>query len=383
MNEAVMNQLRWRGTGWSAGRNTRARIAAALAPLLSVLLSVLPGIAMAQAAGAGPPPALGGFDVYGSERIDVTALRIELRPTLDAFLAAMIGGDEAGVEDAAERIRAAIEVFGPFAATSFSMTQDFEPSPGYYLTVDVVETADAPRRMPFRETAADAVRDFDDPDGLIASWYAYQERFFALLPAGELSAINDANCPALHCLAPFDHPDLAPYLVRFDQGVAAHESELRAIVERDRDAGQRAAAVFLLAHTPDAARLLPLLGRAIYDPDSGVRNNAMRVMISVAQFHPELDFPIDSLIAAMDFPTASDRNKSAETVAVLAGQARYRAPIINGALDTCLKLIRLQLPNNRNPAHRILMTLSGLTLPADDSAGWAAWVREARDAGTP
>ena len=345
---------------------------------LAVAISQL-GIGFAAAQAPAQAPVLGGFDVYGSERIDVAALRIELRSTLEAFLAAAVGGNEAAIEVAVDTIQAAIEPYGPFASTSFSMTQDFYSNPGFYLTVDVVDAGDAERRMPFRELDPDTAGDFEDPDGLIADWYVYQDRFFALLASGALSSVDEVSCPALHCLAPFDHAELAPYLPRFDAGASAHESTLRAIVERDRDPRQRAAAVFLLAHTKDPGRLLPLLEWAMVDPDSTVRNNAMRIMIFLAQSHPDLDYPIESLIAAMDFAAASDRNKSAETVAMLAEQPRYRDIIRANALETCLKLLRLELPNNRNPAHRILMMVSGLSLPAEDIAGWDRWVREASE----
>jgi hypothetical protein len=46
-------------------------------------------------------------------------------------------------------------------------------------------------------------------------------------------------------------------------------------------------------------------GCAIYDPEADVRNNAMRVMVFMAQASPDRDSPLDSLLAAFDFPAAT------------------------------------------------------------------------------
>ena len=261
----------------------------------------------------------------------------------------------------------------PLAYAELSPVTNFTPTQVVYVTIDLVEQQDAPRRMPFRSAPTER---FDDPDGLLAAWREYEERVLALLRSGVQLPVVLAECPALHCLAPFDRSDLKPYLARFDDGARANADELYAIAERSADDEQRAAAMFLLAHTRDAGRLLPVLGRAVFDPASGVRNNAMRVMWFMAATHPELDFPIHDVIAAMDFPSSSDRNKAALVVAMLAGRSKYRDVIHAEAAPIALRLLRLEQPNNHDPAYRILVAVSGEHFGERDYAAWQRWAAE-------
>ena len=191
--------------------------------------------------------------------------------------------------------------------------------------------------------------------------------------AGAPMRVDDNNCPVLHCIAPFDLPELAPYLPRFDDGARRYEEELYAVAANSADASERATALFVLAHTNDAQRLAPVLGRAIYDPNGGVRNNAMRVLIFLAQRRADVDFPLHDLIAALDFPSSADRNKAAYTVAALAGQAKYRDTIRAEAVPAALRLLRLEKPNNHDPAYEILMQVSGETFGDRDYEAWERW----------
>src|SRR5690606_30176660 len=125
-----------------------------------------------------------------------------------------------------------------------------------------------------------------------------------------------------------------------------HEELLYTIAEQSGDASQRGNALFLLAHTKDAERLLPALGRSIHDPAEGVRNNAMRVLMFLAKARPELDYHVGDLIAAVDFPSSSDRKTAASTLAARAARPRYRAAIRDGAVPTALRRLRMLKPNN-------------------------------------
>jgi len=195
------------------------------------------------------------------------------------------------------------------------------------------------------------------------------------MPPGSLFAmrVDDDNCPVLHCIAPFDLPDLAPYLPRLNAGAREHEDELYEIARDSADGEQRATALFVLAHTNDAQRLAPVLGRAIYDASGGVRNNAMRVLMFLAQRRPDLDFPIHDLILALDFPSSADRNKAAYTVAGLAGQSKYRDIIREEAVPAALRLLKTEKPNNHDPAYQILKEVSGETFGERDYAAWQRW----------
>jgi HEAT repeat protein len=177
----------------------------------------------------------------------------------------------------------------------------------------------------------------------------------------------------LHCVAPFDLPELAPYLERFNDGARQHEDELYAVAANSADASERSMALFVLAHTNDAQRLAPVLGRAIYDPNGGVRNNAMRVLMFLAQSGADVDFPVRDLIAALDFPNTADRNKAGYTVAALAEQPKYRDTIRAEAVPAALRLLRLEKLNNHEPAYQILTRVSGESFGERDYAAWERW----------
>jgi len=330
-------------------------------------------------------PRVESIDVYGSSAFDSAKLRAEFEPELLQYAAL---GMQAQMNPNADmqrlasearaieaRLRDAMSVAGPLADFEISMTTDFGPPQRTHVMVSVVEQADAARRMPFREAPTAEIA---DPDGLLAVWSEYQEKAFALAFAGTSLRIDAGDCPVLHCIAPFDVPELAPYLARFNDGARRHEVVLYRIAADSGDAEQRANALFVLAHTNDAQRLLPVLTQAIYDPASGVRNNAMRVLTSLAQAQPDLDFPVPDLIAAFDFPAASDRNKAGSTLAALAAQLRYRGAIRVGAVPIALRVLRLAQPNNHDPAYQILTQVSGEKFGERDYAAWERWAAEAR-----
>lgn len=324
------------------------------------------------------PIPVSSIDIYGSDAIDPVAFRKEFGADIERVVAMMeqarlnSGAGAAELEAVAntleQRVRARLESGGPLALLEFGTTVDFGPPPRIHVMVSVVTEADRARRMPFR--AAPAGR-FDDPGGLLAAWAEYQQKAISAAYAGAPLPVGE--CPVLHCIASFEPPELAPYLQRFNAGVREHEATLYSIVAGSADPRQRAAALFVLAHANDAQRLVPALGQAIYDEDPEVRNNAMRVLLFLAQSRPGLDFPIDALIAALDFPSATDRNKAGYALAVLAGQARYRDAIRMKAVPTALRMLRLEQPNNHNPAYEILKVVSGEGFGDRDYGAWERW----------
>jgi hypothetical protein len=224
--------------------------------------------------------------------------------------------------------------------------------------------------MPFR---AQPTRDLSDPGGLLATWNELMGRWFDRIRAGRAPNVAAAECPVLHCAVPFEDPEFAPYLDTFNAGAHEHEEALYTIVAESRDDTHRANALFVLAHTNDAERLLPVLGHAIYDPSSGVRNNAMRVMIYMTRADPSRDYPLDALLAAFDFPSQSDRNKAGVVLVELAKSPRYRDRIRAEAVPVALKLLRLEQPTNHDPAYELLTILSGETFGERDYAAWERW----------
>jgi hypothetical protein len=327
-------------------------------------------------------PAVQSIDIYGSSVLDSAAARAEFGTDLARFVEL---GWQAGLkgsvpENAAEleermraidtKIRTALESRTPLAYFEIGVTLNFGPPQNVDVTIDVVEKVDEARRMPFR---AAPTQELDDPGGLLALWMEYQGTMYELALAGAPMQVDESNCPVLHCIASFDLPELAPYLPRLNDGARRHEDALYSVAVDSADATERATALFVLAHANDAQRLAPVLGRAINDPSSGVRNNAMRVLMSLAQRRTDVDFPIRDLIAALDFPSSADRNKAAYTVAALASQADYRDTIRADAVPAALRLLELEKPNNHDPAYEILTQVSGETFGDRDYAAWERW----------
>ncbi len=325
------------------------------------------------------------IDSYGSSVFDSAAVRAQFGPDILRYAelgmqAMPAGPDSPEPANAAEleasmhaieaKIRTALESRTPLAYFEISVTLGFGPPLKANVTLDVVEKLDEARRMPFRDAPTEQL---DDPGGVLALWGEYEGKMFALALAGAPMQVNEHNCPALHCIAPFDLPELAPYLEPLNDGARDQADALYALVANSADARQRATALFVLAHTNDAQRLAPVLGRAIYDPNGGVRNNAMRVLMFLAQRHADVDFPIHDLIVALDFPSSSDRNKAAYTVAGLAGQPKYREVIRADAVPVLLRMLELEQPNNHDPAYQILTQVSGETFGERDYAAWERW----------
>ena len=328
----------------------------------------------------GPIP-VRSIDLYGSAALDSPAILAEVEPDIARYAAINVeaakpNADLARLETDAKaieaRVRDKLEARVPLAFFEIHTTADFGPPPQLDVTIDVVELADAARRMPFRSSPTG---EFQDPDGLLAAWDEYTQKLYELAIAGTSMAVRAADCPALHCVAPFALPELAPYLARFDAGARKHEDMLYRIATQSADPEQRANALFLLAHTDNAARLQPVLARAIYDRDSDVRNNAMRVLWFMALEGVDVNYPVHDLVAALDFPSSSDRNKAGVALTVLADDPKYRDTIRAEAVPAALRLLRLRQVNNHDPAYQILKKVSGQTFGDRDYQAWDRWAR--------
>lgn len=352
---------------------------AQVSPLRGLAATAWLSLFAAPAAGQDAAPTADSIDVYGSTAFDSAEVRAQLEPDVRRYVA--IGPDlgpgtperEASRRAIETKVRSTLETRAPLAYFEIHVTW-YSPTRSN-VTIDVVEQADAARRMPFR---APPTEQLADPGGILAAWREYEQKLFALAMAGTPIAMGPGDCPVLHCIAGFRLPELAPYLERFNTGAREHADALYAIAERSGDAQQRADALFLLAHTNDARRLLPVLSRAIYDADSDVRNNAMRVLIFVTPAHRELDYPIRDLIAALDFPSSQDRNKAAYALVSLADDPRYRDAVRSDAVPVLLRLLKLEQPNNHDPAYRILRTVSGESFGERDYAAWERWAAQSR-----
>lgn len=338
-----------------------------------------------ESAAQAPQLPVESIDVYGSDALDSVAIRTEFEADILRYVTAMnavsapnANFDEIGktLLEIRDKLRASLEERVPLAYFEISMIIGSAPPPPHVnVTIDVVEKGDEARRMPFR---AAPTRELADPGGLLAAWNELTSKFAERVVAGRAPQVTAAQCPVLHCIVPFTDPEFAPFLERFSAGSREHEEALYTVAAESSNSAYRANALLVLAHTNDAERLLPVLGRAIYDPEAGVRNNAMRAMMFMAQTDPERDYPLDSLLAAFDFPVASDRNKAGYTLVALAKSPRYRDRIRAEVVPAALRQLRLEQPINHGPAYELLKTLSGEAFGERDYEAWERWAAARR-----
>lgn len=324
----------------------------------------------ATAAYKAPPVRLKAVDVYGTDALKADAVKHEFRHQFHQLVDAYLKHDMKGVAQITDEVIAKLKSHGDFAYLDLSVIPYPRPHRGFYVTVDAVDAKDKAARMPFR---AQPTGTFGDPDGLFAAWGQYSQKLLKLSSFGRLKPFDPKDCPVLYCVASFDNAELEPYLQQFNTGAAKNADTLERIAIDSKDPAKRAEALFLLSHTNDAARVMPILTKAIYDPNEVVRNNAMLMMVSIANKGLDVDYPIKDLADALDFPTTRGRNKAVAVLDILAKSSKYKNAIKAAAAPTLLKLLRLEQPNNHDWAYQTLKDLSGKNYKDTDYKAWAKW----------
>lgn len=329
---------------------------------------------------AGPRTAdpLVAIDVFGTAQLTRERLLAAEGEAVCTYLDAA-NRDAADLDAQRDALVAKLQRLGDFAEVAPSIV-GYYPEDGapmkVYVTIDFVDRADAARRRPWIAAPAGS---YPDPDGLLAAWDAYMTTQHQLLQSGAMSAQRVA-CTAFHCLGNPSHPDLAAWHARFTAEVPTRLDALEEILASDGSAEKRATAAFLLAYGTDGARLVRTELAAFRDPSALVRNNAMRVVHDVVRYHPEVEVPLEPILAALDYPATTDRNKAAATldgwVARPGAAARFPEVVRRGG-KTLVAMLRLEQPNNHDFAWSILKTLSGKAYGERDVAAWAAWVAAA------
>lgn len=361
-----------------AGRTGVLRVGARIGrkPAIGLALIGLFGSLSIQFARAQEPELrFAGFTVYGTDQFDPDALGEEFASVAEALMSHFLTSEFADIEQGAEPIicpmRATLSSRGNFASVEIETIVGGETDVlTMVIEVDVVEEADRSRRMPFRDPPTGS---YGDPAGVFSAWVRYEEAAFEMMRSGQLFDYDLNDCPVLHCIFGFEPPTLAPFLEIFNSAAREHEELLYEIVANDQDNEHRSRALLTLAHTNDVDRLLPVLSRAIYDSEGGVRNDAMRIMLYIAERDPELSFPVSDLIQAMDFPNPAERNKAAYALSHLSASPRHAPLIREEGLPNVLKLLRTSWGPTHEPAYETLKILSGENYASHDYSAWEAW----------
>ena len=344
------------------------RIWAAAAVAAGAVLVVMSLVA--NAAFKEPPVGLKGVDVYRTDAFTTESVEDEFKRDLKELVDDQLNFKMKEAAEIQAAVVAKLKARGSFAYLDLSVVGYPLPHRGYFITVDVVDEKDKAERMPFRDAPTGS---FEDPDGLFATWGKYTQVLLKLSQSGKLKAFDPKDCPVLYCMARFDDSDLKEFLPQFNEGAVKNADQLMQIAIEDKDAVKRGTALILLAHTNDAARVMPVLTKAIYDPDEIVRNNAMLVMVSIANKGIDVDYPIADLAKALDFPTTRGRNKAVAVLDILAKSKKYRDAIRQQAVPNLLKLLHLEQPNNHDWAYETLKELSGKNYRDKDFDAWEKW----------
>ena len=331
-----------------------------------ILLRIMAILLLSGSANA----AVNGIETFGSKQVTLEQILKVAKEDIEVFVETALSGKKELAEKSHNSAMAKIEKLAPFALVKLSFVQYPPPTPAVYVTVDLVDPADRDSRMNFLQPPKGT---FPDPAHLLAEWDKYQAAGMRLLMSGELKPTS--KCPAFHCVAGFDHPTLKRFGKLFKTEVPKHEEQLIKILHKDKVAQHRANAAFLLAHTHDAKKLVKELALNIRDDSDGVRNNVLRVFGYLGEFHPEVDLPAEAIAQALNFPTATDRNKALFALYSIAKRPDKRRYLIQSCGPLLVSILKLQQPNNHDPAYLILKSLSGKDFGERDYAAWENWLK--------
>ena len=315
-------------------------------------------------------PYIASIDTFGSSHINEVNLKETLGSELQAWLNKGLKGDPTAPE-IEKQLTAKIKAKFDVATADWSIIQYFETDDlAIHVTLDVVEKKDVAKRMPF---SAAPTGEFKDPDGLIAAWNTYEDTALDLVEAGQVEPEAE-ECVAFHCPFGHKHAQLKKYEKIFVDGVKKHADTLLKIQAQDKRADYRAAATYLLAYLKDGHKVVDAMVGRIHDPDATVRNNALRVLGDVAEFHPDLVIPHKPVLEALNFPRVSDRSKALYVLYLLTlNSGQVRDELLKSTVPTLLTLMACKQPDHQEISHAILRKLSGKEFAQTDARAWENW----------
>ncbi len=321
-----------------------------------------------------PTPYIASLDTFGSAKIDEPKVRKLLGKDLDNWLRMGVTGDPAADVLQKSITKKIVDHF-KLAFAEWSIMQYIEPGNlAIRITLDVVEKNDVSRRMPFLPQPKET---FADPKNLLAKWYEYQETALSLADQGVLEE-QKIDCEgAYHCLFGHNHAKLKPFGDLFKKEVEPNKTALINVLTKDKDGDKRAAAAFLLAYLKDGNQVVSLMMDRIQDPDSLVRNNALRVLGDIAEFRTDITIPVKPLVPVIDYPLVTDRSKAIFLLSAVLNRPGDKAEAAKVAalskVPTIVALLKSQQPNQSGPAYAVLRRISGEHFAPNDYTKWEKW----------
>ncbi|OGT62501.1 MAG: hypothetical protein A3E85_00630 [Gammaproteobacteria bacterium RIFCSPHIGHO2_12_FULL_45_12] len=309
------------------------------------------------------------LDVYRSKQLTREQLISLYSNDFTRIAREVLHNDQAkwvkSIQDVTERI----DALGKFAFIGVSPTL-YPHDSTIHITVDVVDQEDSSRLAYLK---AKPMHDMVDTSGLLAKWKQYQEiGLNKIWLQGHFS--NYKSCPAFHCLFGFEEPEYRPYKQLFLTNVPPNKALLIRMLRHDKNIQDRVASAYLLAHLKSGEEVIEALTPSISDVSSEVRNSVMRVLAMTLMKVRTKNFPINEMMAALDYPVNSDRNKALLVVESLASDKRYQQDIIKRGGARMVSLLQQTQPNVHEPVYRILKKLSHQSYSDTDVNAWKKWV---------
>lgn len=339
---------------------------------VAALAAVLAACAHAQSS-----PTFKGADLYRSRHLTVEAVDKKVGALVASFL--IVRGHNKPsrrkeIDNLRRQIEDGIRTLAPLAYVGLHYAETLGPSGREaYLTYDVVDAADAPKRMPFYAAPKGKAA---DPRGLLAAWQEYLSYGEALTRKGQMPVGERRDCHSAYCPFSGASPQMEALEKRFMQEVRQQAREIRAAAAEEADATKRAAAVSLAGYLGAPAASQVALA-ALGDPDAGVRAAALRVLSDVALYHKTVAFDAAPIVAALDYPATSDRSGALAACVALSDDPQRRKFLLATAVTSLPRLLKLNQPSNRDLAFTLLSVLSQKSYARDDYAAWEAWAQEA------
>ena len=266
-----------------------------------------------------------------------------------------------------------LKSMGPFSEVSVSPIVYLNRQ--VFITIDFLEIKDKQIRTGFYAEPQETI---SGTDTLLEQWMKYAREVHHLFATNPKS-LNFSSCPGFHCLGGFEHPLLVEYGKIFVRDVPTQTDALIKVLRRDKDPFKRASAVYLLAYTNDLNVLIKALVPSIRDPNSLVRNNVMRVL-SVALLMPKginEHLPLTEIVAALNFPSVSDRNNALCIVWSLSQHKTYAEYFTKHAGIRLVTLLKMKQPNIHDISYDILKRFSGKDYDERNYGAWDKWAKDA------
>ncbi|MDP3706044.1 MAG: HEAT repeat domain-containing protein [Legionellaceae bacterium] len=210
---------------------------------------------------------------------------------------------------------------------------------------------------------------------VIDDMITYQNKAIQLLITNQLD-LTDRTCPVYHCIVPFTHPTLKPYLTLFNVGVSQKKKDIIHALNHDQNPERRAAAAFLIGHFADPHDIVALLSSHVTDPDDGVRNNVLRVIGETISKANLTDINTLPFLKLLDSPFVTDRNKALIVLLTAADSESGKQQITLNGRQRLLTLLQLKQPNNHDIAYSILKKISGQDFGPTNIQGWEEWTNK-------